>query len=59
MFLVLPLGTLLFGWGLQDNIGGMALPAVSAFFAGAGLMWSFSGLNTYSAGTCSCHADEE
>lgn len=49
MFLVLPLGTLLFGWGLQDNIGGMALPAVSAFFAGAGLMWSFSGLNTYSA----------
>lgn len=52
LFLVLPLGTLLFGWGLDRELGGMALPAVSAFFAGAGLMWSFNGLNTYAAGEC-------
>ncbi|KAK6222560.1 major facilitator superfamily transporter [Colletotrichum tabaci] len=49
IFLVLPAGTLVFGWSLQREAGGMALPIVSSFCEGLGLMWSFSGLNTYSA----------
>ncbi|OHW97350.1 major facilitator superfamily transporter [Colletotrichum incanum] len=49
IFLVLPAGTLIFGWSLQKEVGGMALPIISSFFQGLGLMWSFSGLNTYSA----------
>lgn len=50
MLLVLPGGNLAFGWSLQEKVGGMALPAVSAFAAGFGLMASFSSLNTYAAG---------
>ncbi|KAI5455982.1 major facilitator superfamily domain-containing protein [Mariannaea sp. PMI_226] len=46
---VLPLGTLLYGWSVQNRIGGMALPIVASFIQGVGLMSSFSGLNTYSA----------
>ncbi|GKT57895.1 major facilitator superfamily transporter [Colletotrichum tofieldiae] len=53
IFLVLPAGTLIFGWSLQKEVGGMALPIISSFFQGLGLMWSFSGLNTYSAGRSS------
>lgn len=49
MFIVLPVGTLLYGWGLSEEFGGMPLPAISCFVAGVGLMWAFSGLNTYSA----------
>lgn len=47
---VLPVSTLIYGWTLQGEVGGMALPIVCAFFAGAGLMGSFNGLNTYTAG---------
>ncbi|KAF4970565.1 hypothetical protein FSARC_2430 [Fusarium sarcochroum] len=47
--IVLPLGTLLYGWSVQERVGGMALPIVSAFIQGVGLMGSFSGLNTYAA----------
>lgn len=50
IFLVLPAGTLIYGWSVQKEVGGMALPIVGAFIQGLGLMWSFSGLNTYSAG---------
>ncbi|KAL0941954.1 major facilitator superfamily transporter [Colletotrichum truncatum] len=49
VFIILPLGTLLYGWSVQKELGGMALPIVSSFIQGLGLMWSFSGLNTYSA----------
>ncbi|KAM0276640.1 hypothetical protein ACHAQH_006549 [Verticillium albo-atrum] len=49
VFIVLPLGTLLFGWSLEKEVGGMVVPAVGAFLAGFGLMASFSGLNTYAA----------
>ncbi|KAK1997018.1 major facilitator superfamily transporter [Colletotrichum falcatum] len=49
IFIVLPAGTLIFGWSLQKEVGGVALPVISSFFQGLGLMWSFSGLNTYSA----------
>ncbi|KAK1498630.1 major facilitator superfamily transporter [Colletotrichum costaricense] len=49
IFFVLPAGTLIYGWSVQKEVGGIALPIVSCFFEGLGLMWSFSGLNTYSA----------
>lgn len=50
ILLILPLGTLLFGWSVERRVGGMALPIVSSFLQGVGLMASFSGLNTFSAG---------
>lgn len=49
ILVVLPLGTLLYGWSVQNKIGGMALPIVASFTQGVGLMSSFSALNTYSA----------
>ncbi|KAF4991460.1 hypothetical protein FDECE_14030 [Fusarium decemcellulare] len=49
ILIVLPLGTLLYGWSVKKEIGGLALPIISAFVQGVGLMASFSGLNTYAA----------
>lgn len=51
--MILPISLLLFGWGLQESIGGLALPIVAAFWAGVGLMGTFNALNTYTAGTLS------
>lgn len=50
LFAVLPASTLIYGWTLQEGVGGMPVPIISAFFAGVGLLGSFNGLNTYSAG---------
>lgn len=47
---VLPVSALIFGWTLQEEAGGMAVPIISAFFGGFGLTGSFNGLNTYNAG---------
>ncbi|KAF7561860.1 hypothetical protein G7046_g2288 [Stylonectria norvegica] len=52
---VLPFGTLLYGWSVDRDAGGMAVPIVGAFIEGFGLMASFSGLNTYSAEVCPAH----
>ncbi|KAF9871329.1 major facilitator superfamily transporter [Colletotrichum karsti] len=49
LFVVLPIGTLAYGWSLQGEIGGIPLLVISSFVQGFGLMWSFSGLNTYAA----------
>ncbi|CAI6086692.1 unnamed protein product [Clonostachys chloroleuca] len=49
LFIVLPISMLLFGWSLEKNIGGLALPIVMAFWIGVGLMGAFNGLNTYTA----------
>ena len=49
VFLVLPLGTLLYGWSVDHHVGGMGLPISSAFIEGFGLMAAFNGLNTYAA----------
>ncbi|KUL84146.1 hypothetical protein ZTR_07216 [Talaromyces verruculosus] len=49
LFVILPISLLLFGWGLQESIGGLALPIVAAFWAGVGLMGTFNALNTYTA----------
>lgn len=50
MFVVLPIATLLYGWGLDKNFGGLALAVVMAFWLGVGLMGAWNGLNTYTAG---------
>lgn len=50
ILVVLPFGTLLYGWSVKNELGGMALPVVASFIQGVGLMASFSALNTYAAG---------
>ena len=52
LFLVLPIAALLYGWTLQEEVGGLAVPVITAFAGGMGLMGSFNGLNTYAAGEC-------
>ena len=52
VFFVIPLAFLLYGWCLQKRFGALALPVVTAFFAGLGLTGSLPCLNTYSAGQC-------
>lgn len=47
---MLPAATLIYGWTLEKKVGGMAVPVISAFWGGAGLMGSFNALNTYTAG---------
>jgi hypothetical protein len=47
---VLPVATLIYCWTLQEEVGGMVVPIIAAFFAGVGLLGAFNGLNTYSAG---------
>jgi MFS family permease len=47
---VLPAATLIYAWTLEEGVGGMPVPIISAFFAGVGLLGTFNGLNTYSAG---------
>lgn len=50
LFVVLPASILIYSWTLQEEVGGMAVPIISAFTAGVGLLGTFNGLNTYSAG---------
>ena len=50
LFGVLPVSALIFGWTLHEEKGGMVVPIIAAFFSGFGLMGSFNGLNTYTAG---------
>lgn len=50
LFFMLPAATLIYGWTLEKKVGGMAVPVISAFWGGAGLMGSFNALNTYTAG---------
>lgn len=50
LFGVLPAAALIYCWTLEEEVGGMAVPVIAAFFAGAGLLGAFNALNTYSAG---------
>jgi hypothetical protein len=50
LFVLLPIAELLYGWSLQKEFGGLALPIVAAFWIGTGLMGTFNALNTYTAG---------
>ncbi|KGO65652.1 Major facilitator superfamily domain, general substrate transporter [Penicillium italicum] len=49
LFGVLPVATLIYCWTLEEEVGGMVVPIIAAFFAGVGLLGAFNGLNTYSA----------
>lgn len=55
-FAVVPVASLLFGWGLecvpkdQDTAPWLALPIITSFFVAAGLLAAFASLNTYCAG---------
>lgn len=49
-FLVIPAASLIFGWGIEKHVGGLALPIVTAFFSATGILAAFAGLNTYCAG---------
>ena len=56
-FFLVPVASLVYGWGLQCDIapiesGGLALPIVTSFFVAAGLLVAFASLNTYCAGKC-------
>ncbi|KAH8671697.1 putative MFS transporter [Xylariales sp. PMI_506] len=48
-FSILPISMILYGWSLQKEFGGLALPIIAAFWIGTGLMIAFNGLNTYTA----------
>ncbi|KAI1843555.1 hypothetical protein JX266_010188 [Neoarthrinium moseri] len=49
LFIVLPISMLLYGWSLEKEFGGLALPIVAGFWVGTGLMGTFNALNTYTA----------
>ncbi|CAK7223202.1 hypothetical protein SBRCBS47491_005130 [Sporothrix bragantina] len=57
-WLVAPAGMLLFGWSLEKQVGGLALPVVAAFLAGIGIMVGFNALNTYTAEVIPGHKSE-
>ncbi|ROW03842.1 hypothetical protein VPNG_07284 [Cytospora leucostoma] len=48
-FLLLPGGTLTYGWCLEYVVGGLPLAAIAIFFSCLGLMMAISSLNTYTA----------
>lgn len=48
-FFLIPASSLIYSWGLQYEVGGLALPIVTAFFCAAGLLVAFASLNTYCA----------
>jgi hypothetical protein len=53
LFFVLPIPALVYGWTSQEEVGALALPIDTAFAGGMGLIGSFNGLNTYTAGKSS------
>lgn len=57
-WLVTPGGMLLFGWALDREVGGLALPVVAAFLAGVGIMIGYNALNTYTAEVIPGHKSE-
>ncbi|EXJ79502.1 hypothetical protein A1O1_08766 [Capronia coronata CBS 617.96] len=48
-FVIVPIASLIYGWGLRYQVGGLALPIVSIIASGFGLMTAFSSMNTYCA----------
>jgi len=51
-FFIVPASTLIYGWCLEFEKGGLAIVIIAAFVIGFGMMAAFSSLNTYTAGTC-------
>jgi MFS family permease len=49
LFIVLPGTSLIYGWCLDQKVGGLALPTTFAFFIALSVLAAFAGLNTYCA----------
>jgi hypothetical protein len=57
-FLIVPIATLVYGWCLEYNKGGLPVICIFAFIIGFGVMFAFSSLNTYVAGRYGrCHVE--
>jgi MFS family permease len=54
ILIILPVSTILYGWSVEKEFGGLGLPIAGSFIQGFALMGSFSGLNTYAAGELGC-----
>jgi hypothetical protein len=50
ILVILPVSTIVYGWSVEKEFGGLGLPIAGSFIQGFALMASFSGLNTYAAG---------
>lgn len=50
LFFILPISVLLYGWGLDEEFGGLTLAIIMTFWIGVGLMGAWNGLNTYTSG---------
>ncbi|KAF2152726.1 synaptic vesicle transporter [Myriangium duriaei CBS 260.36] len=48
-FFIVPVSSLIYGWCLEKNVGGLPLAAIMAFILAAGTLIAFAGLNTYCA----------
>jgi MFS family permease len=48
-FFLIPVPMLLFGWCIDQHVGGLPLACVTAFFASVGMLGAFAGVNTYCA----------
>lgn len=48
-FFVIPATSLIYGWCIDQQAGGLAIPIVFAFCIAAGVLTAFAGLNTYCA----------
>lgn len=48
-FFLIPVPMLLFGWCIDQHVGGLPLACVTAFFASVGVLSAFAGVNTYCA----------
>ena len=48
-FVLIPVPMLMFGWCIDQHVGGLPLAIVTAFFASCGILGAFAGVNTYCA----------
>lgn len=48
--IALPAAQMIYGWCLEEEVGGIAVVIVAAFFVGFFLMAAFASLNTYLGG---------
>ena len=48
-FFLVPASSLVYGWCLQADKGGLPLPVIMAFFTAGGLLAAFAGVHAYPA----------
>ncbi|RDW57517.1 synaptic vesicle transporter [Coleophoma cylindrospora] len=57
-FIVVPVAYMIYGWVLEKEVGGLAVPVISIAFTGFGIMAAFNSLNTYCAEAIPAHRTE-